>query len=362
MTERTVRPRKNETADLQSAMRDVQLSIASYYDATAGFHSGSEAFETPARATVAFIQKLNDVLRAQIGQRDKYKRIFARQLNSGDPDVELIEAFRYVRNVMSHQLFRTAPDTTSVVGGLGLGFLTSAVWGPIPRRVHNRLHPPTQALKPYYDRHLADQLVLDTFLNAARYFATVCPGCVDRDDRGEWTGFPLRSQPGVSTRLHPAEPGLEYGNPRAQERNMRWLDSRPPGGDFRVICGRETSEGRDVLLGLTFRGSVSYSPFVETAHQMMLDIDAGYPYFHCADADHQRRRALGPYRHGDVIAGVVSAAAFDEWLGDPVTTIAGIVPYSTFMSHEQWAHQIYINNADHLVRRAQRLAAVFPPM
>lgn len=362
VTERTVRPRKSEAVDLQSAMRDVQVSIASYHHAAAGFHSGSEAFETPARATVAFIQKVNDVLRVQIGQADKYRRIFKRQLDEGYAGAELIEAFRYVRHVMSHQLFRTSPVTTSVVGGLGLGYLTAAHWERVPLRVHNRLHNHTKLLKTYHDRRLVDHLVLDTFLDAAKYFASICPMIVHRDHHGEWTGFPLRSQPGVNTRLHPDEPPLEYGNLRSQEMNSRWLNSRPHGGDFRVICGRATIDARDVLFGLTFRGSASFSPFVETDQQVTRDVSAGYSYYHCSDSSHLRYDAFGPYRHGDTIGCVVSDVPMSKWLGDPVRSINKIDRFVTFMTREQWSHQVRIDLTDHLVRRSQRLAAVYPPM
>lgn len=237
MTERTVRPRRSEVVDLQSAMRDIQVSIASHHDAAAGFHSNSEGFETPARATVAFIQKVNDVLRQQIGQAEKYRRIFGQQLDAGHPGAELIEAFRYVRNVMTHQLFRATPTSTSVVGGAGIGYQTASCWDSVPRGVHNRLRDRTRPLKKYYDRHLVGQLVTDSFLDAAKYFAEICPMIVHRDQRGEWTGFPLRSQPGVAMRLHPLEPALVPGDLPSLRRNERWLNRRAPGGTFRLLCG-----------------------------------------------------------------------------------------------------------------------------
>lgn len=343
-------------------MRDVQISIAGYHDATAGYHVESETFETPARATVAFIQKVNEVLRQQLGQSEKYRRIFTRALHQGDPGAELIEAFRYVRNATSHQLFRAGPTTSAVFGGLGLGYLTTAHWQPIPRRVHNRLHAHTRALRPYYDRHLVDHPVMETFLDAAKYFATICPLIVHRDHRGEWTGFPLRSQPGVNTRLHPDEPGLEHGNSRLQIQNSRWLNRRPPGGDFRLICGRATIEGRDVVFGLTFRGSVAFSPFVETGQQASRDVVAGYPYFLGPESDQLRYEELGPYRHGATIRGVVSDLPVSRWIGDPITSIDGIEPFLTFMTPEQWFEQVRLDRDDYLVRRSQRLAAVFPPM
>jgi hypothetical protein len=205
-TPRTVRPRKNEIEPLQSAMRDVQVSIADYYRLTSGFIEDPAHFTTPVRATVAFIQKLNDVFRSDFGQRDRFKTIFRNRLAAGDRGTETIEAIRYVRNVGSHQIYPVQPSTARIVGNQRLGYRTSALWEPIPRAVHRKTHPPTQALKPHYDQHLQGQPVLDSFLDAARFFWLVCPLVVDRNEVGEWTGFPLRHQAGVDTRLHPDIP------------------------------------------------------------------------------------------------------------------------------------------------------------
>jgi hypothetical protein len=217
-------------------------------------------------------------------------------------------------------------------------------------------------LKPYYDKHLRDHLVLETLLDVANYFATICPLCVHTDSRGEWTGFPLRSQPGVHTRLHPAEPPLVYGDADAQQRNADWLNRRRPGGDFRLICGKATDDGRDVLLGITFIGNASFSPFVEATDQVETDIAGGFPYYLCTDGSRLRSRAMGPYRHGDTVQGIVSAVPLDDWLGEPLANVASIGDYSVLLPPDEWRRQIYLNRTDHLVRRAQRMAATFPPM
>jgi len=52
---RTVRPTNDEVDAIQSAMRDVQVSIEHYYRLTAGFIEDAEHFTTPVRATIAFV-------------------------------------------------------------------------------------------------------------------------------------------------------------------------------------------------------------------------------------------------------------------------------------------------------------------
>jgi hypothetical protein len=342
-------------------MRDVQVSIANYYDATAGFCSTEEPFETQARSALSFIQRLNDLLRRQIGQATKFRTIFQAHLAAGSPDAELIEGFRYARNVASHLLFPVTPETSSVVGGLGIGYLTSACWQPIPQRAHNRLETHTRALKPFYDRRVSGRLVMDTLLDAAKYFATLSPECVHRDARGEWTGFPLRSQPGIGARLHPLEPQLDFANARSVARNRRWLATRPPGGDLRLVCGRDFDGDRDVIFGLTFRGQFSFSPFVDTTRQVSDDLARGYRYYRALDPSRLEHVELGPYRHGGYIGAVRYRRAFPELIQAPLTDIAEVERSHAFLSAGEWSHQIRVDGADPLVRRAQRLAAVFPP-
>ena len=157
-----------------------------------------------------------------------------------------------------------------LVGGV-LGLRIYTVWDEVPAAVHAQLHPGTQKLKPDYDALLLGTNVTDTMLDTLNFFSDAAPDLVHRDQRGEWTGFPLMSQPGVRDRLHSEEP--------SDEKTARaWLDERRPSGDVRVICGQLTVDGTRYVLGHTFEGRLSYAPFVETAEQFGRDVAVGYPY------------------------------------------------------------------------------------
>lgn len=360
VVDRTVRPRKAELLDLQSAMRDVQVSIRSYHDATAGFHEDARAFETQARSTMVFIQKVNDVLRSDIGQSEKFRRIFQRHLDEGDPGAETIEGFRYARNAEAHHLLSSTADPVRVVGGVGLGFQTSARWGPVPQVVHKKLYPQTKVLQPYYLARLLHQDVVETFLDAAAYLASVCPQAAHRDGRGEWTGFPLRSQPGLASRLHPEEPRLLTTQGAFSGRHAGWMLRRRPGGDFRLICGRDARGGVEYCFGMTFRGDTSFDVFVETVVQVERDVAGGFPYYVPREDTPLTMRSTGVLRHGASLGVVTLDGSVDD-LEPAVASTAEIPTFSTALSLDDWDDHIRKALSDPLLRRNQRMATVYPP-
>ena len=358
---RTVRPRKQEAEPLRSAMRDVQISIENYYRQTTGFIEDAEHFTTPVRATVVFIQKVNEVLAKDFGQQGRYKRVFAARLARHDRGAETIEALRYVRNVGQHLIHPVRPESAQVVGSnMGLGLRTSAVWVDIPRSVHRSLRPGTQKLRSLYDAHLVGNNVLDTFLDAARFFWEVCPECVHRAPGGEWTGFPLRHQAGVASRLHPEEPSWDGRDKRSLMRAQRWMNNRRPGGDRRLICGQLTTEDGAVIFGCTFRGRATYQGFAETADQINRDIALGYPYHIVDPSDHLTMKNDMSDYGGAFTEFFVSVAPLDSWIGEPIVTAPTKDDFIVFQAPEFWQRVISLSLTSPLDRRNQRLAAWFP--
>lgn len=358
---RTVRPRKAEVAALQSAMRDVQVSINDYYKLSSGVVRSSESFTTPVRSTVAFIQKVNDVLRSDFAQQHKFRRIFKDRLAAGDRGAMTMEGVRYVRNVGQHLIHPVAPSAARVVGGMRLGYRTSAIWSPVPKSVHARLRPETQALKPYFDACIIGNSVADTFLDAARFVWEVCPLAVHRQDDGEWTGFPLRHQAGVSDRLHPEEPVWHPMDPESVKVAVRWMNRRRPGGDCRVICGRVIEAGIPWVFGLTFRQGAAYTQFFEMPEQVRADIDLGYPYHSGSPAENLKTQGETPDYGGTFPAFLFSPSPLAAWAGEPITTLPAGGEYSTYGSMEEfWRPPLRRSIVDPLVRREHRLAAWFP--
>ncbi len=251
-----------QLATLRSAMRDLQVSIGDYYRCSEGFGVEAEVLATPARSSIGFVWVLNELFRKQTSRTAEYCAIFEPPTDS---QAELIQAFEYLRHVTQH-IDPVHPQSAATVGGAGLGFRTYATWKEVPSSVHERLTSSTKALKPIYERNLQDHEVVGTLLNAARFFAEVCPDIVHRQANGEWTGFPLRHQAGVSSRLHPEEPDDQVAA-------LAWMARRRPGGDLRVVCGSITDATRGpILFGLTFMDGCAFVPFFETLDQVNDDI------------------------------------------------------------------------------------------
>ncbi len=116
--------------------------------------------------------------------------------------------------------------------------------------VHGPLTSSTKVLRPIYEQNLQDQEVVGTLLDAARFFAEVCPDIVHRQANGECTGFPLRHQAGVSSRLRPG------------------------------ICGRLTGTMKgSIVFRLTFTDGWAFVPFFETPDQVNDDIALKFDYY-----------------------------------------------------------------------------------
>lgn len=178
-------------------MHDVQLSIVDYYAETARTRD-LDRLATRVRAATSFIQVLNDLLTRESSISADYARLLTQP---PDARLEILLAFKYVRNVMQHVLHPVRPTENALIGGLH-GMRTYALWEDIPGPVHAALHSPTRALRAHFDGHLRGNEVTDTRLEAAWAFAQVSADLVHHTD-GEWTGFPLPAQPGVDVRLHP---------------------------------------------------------------------------------------------------------------------------------------------------------------
>jgi len=254
----------SEIALLSEPMRDLQLSVSEYYAETAG----PGDLGRRVRGFLTATQTLNDLLANQIAEGLRYKTLFS---TNRHPGAGLIEGVKFARNVQQHVLHIVRPsDEMTLIGGT-LGFRLYAQWDEVPAHVVAQLRPATQALEPQYQAELLGKEVTSTMIAVLRFFAEVVPQIVHRDVHGEWSGFPLLSQPGVSSVIHPEEP-------EDRELARAWMDGRRPGGDCRVICGQVTVDEVPYVYGHTFVGRLSFAPFVETVEQTNFDMSLGYPY------------------------------------------------------------------------------------
>lgn len=255
----------DEEPRLVQVMGDIQQAVAVYYAETAaGGDLGRHV-----RNWLSSVQTLNDLLTEELGDKATYTSLFG---TSPTPGAELINAVKYARNADQHVMQIVAPPkANSLIGGLH-GLRIYALWESIPQAVHDNLQRRTQTLQPAYNANLQGKEVTSTMLAVLRFFADVAPQIVHRDQRGEWTGFPLKAQPGVLDALHPEEPVRDVA--AAHE----WLKGRRPNGDARVVVGQVTYDGAPYLVGFPFANQLAFSPFVEASDQVERDVAAGFPY------------------------------------------------------------------------------------
>lgn len=253
-----------EEPRLRQVMKDIQKDVAAYYAETARGHD----LGVQARNWLGRVQNLNDLLTKRIGDKDTYLALFT---PTPTPGAELINAVKYARNVDQHLMFELSPSEDVLIGGLH-GMRVYGSWRPIPAATHAELQKRTQRLQPAYQANLEGKELTGTMFAVLRFFADIAPQIVHRDRHGEWTGFPLKSQPAVGNPLHPEEPVDDIAAANA------WLNGRRPNGDLRVVIGQVTMDETPYLVGFTFANQLSFSPFVETPEQVDRDIAAGFTY------------------------------------------------------------------------------------
>lgn len=343
-----------ELPPLQAAMGDLQRSISAFYAET-GRSASLDTLGTHARSFLVNTQVVNEFLSNTIADKNTYLGLFG-QKTAG---TSIIQAVKYARNLSQHVLHVVRPaDNYRIIGGV-MGMRIYVVWDDVPAEAHAALRPSTQKLRGDYDAELNGQEVVGTMLAVARFFSTVAPAIVHRDHRGEWTGFPLMSQPGVGAPIHPEEPG-------AQEAAHRWLNQRTPGGDIRVVSAQLTVDDTTYLLGHTFVGRVSFAPFVETLAQVEQDMAEGFPYVigetsahvtDCSD-DFPEARQGGVFR---------SSTDVTDWT-TPFVHDGRTEDWCTDYTLEEWQGMRRVeqgsgifSSSSYGVRRARRLNAFVPP-
>ncbi|CCQ47182.1 hypothetical protein ARTSIC4J27_3162 [Pseudarthrobacter siccitolerans] len=336
----------DEVTVLTALMGDIQVAASAFYAKTAT-SADVESLGTEVRTFLSAAQTLNERLGGSITEKEAYQSALY-----GTAIGELINAIKYVRNVSQHVLHvvRPSEDSGALVGGLH-GLRIYVAWDEVPPAAHDSLRPRTQSLRPAFEARLRGQEVTGTMLSVLRAFATLAPQIVHRDQRGEWTGFPLKTQPSMPGRLHPDEP-------EDLEESFAWLNSRPPNGDARLVVGQVTVGGRRHLLGYTVDGRLLPGRFVESSRQVTDDIASGFRYLSGDPAGHvklehdcvARRHVLRILDPISEWAAPLGAERSDDWGVD--------------LTDPEWARMVRFAQNDYLpdvgryeVRRSQRLNA-----
>lgn len=346
----TVDLTSDEVTVLTALMGDIQVAAAAFYAKTAT-SADVESLGTEVRTFLSAAQTLNERLSGSITEKEAYQS----ELLKADIG-ELIDAVKYVRNVSQHVLHvvRPSEDSGVLVGGLH-GLRVYVVWDDVPLAAHSSLRPSTQALRPAFEARLRGQEVTGTMLSVLRAFATLAPQIVHRDRRGEWTGFPLKTQPSMPGRLHPEEP-------EDLEESFAWLNSRPPNGDARLVVGQVTIEGVRHLLGYTIDGRLLPGVFVESSRQVTDDIAAGFRYL-CGDPAGHVELEHDPCSRfpGRQVLRIIDP--LNEW-ATPLAGAEQSEDWGVDLTDSEWARVVRFAQNDYLpdvgryeVRRSQRLNA-----
>ncbi|QSR32329.1 hypothetical protein CFI00_17920 [Nocardioides sp. S5] len=341
-----------EEPRLRQVMKDIQKDVAAYYAETArGGDLGVHA-----RNWLSRVQNLNDLLTERLGDKATYLALFK---PTPTPGAELINAVKYARNVDQHLMFEVSPSEDVLIGGAH-GMRTYGCWRPIPAATHTELRPGTQALLPAYQANMEGKELTGTMLAVLRFFADIAPQVVHRDHRGEWTGFPLKSQPAVGDPLHPEEPVGDIAAANV------WLNGRRPNGDLRVVIGQFTMEETPYLVGFTFADQLSFSPFVETPEQVTYDMATGFAYLRgdvAANVENVTDKFPMP-PDGAVLRSPKDVATW----ATPLTQTSYGTDWMTGFDPDSWRHIVSVEHPGWLPdyvayeqRRAFRLYAQVPP-
>jgi len=256
----------SEVDALKPLMRDVQEAASAFYARTAATASVDD-LGTEVRTFLSATQTLNERLFKSIADTGTYRANLA-----GTGLGELLDAVRYVRNVTQHVLHVVRPSSDAALIGGQHGLRLYVVWDDVPVTAHSSLHPPTQALRPAFEKHLQGKNVTDTMLAVLEGIASVAPQIVHRSLSGEWSGFPLKNQPAVVGRLHPEEP-------TELQDAFAWLNSRAPGCDSRIAVGRVTVDGEQLIVGYNVKHEYLTRAFLERPEQIEADSSQGFRYY-----------------------------------------------------------------------------------
>lgn len=342
----TVSLTADEAAVLKELMRDVQVAASAFYAKTATI-ADVDSLGSEVRTFLSVTQTLNERLGGTIADQSTYRALLA-----GTSDGEFIDAIKYVRNVAQHVLHIVRPSnaTGALIGGLH-GLRLYVDWDDVPTTADAELRPGTRALRPSFEARLRGKEVVGTMLRVLRAFATVAPQIVHRDERGEWTGFPLKTQPSVSGQLHPEEP-------EELAQAFSWLDSRVPNGDARVVVGQITVDGEPHLVGYSIAGRLVPNVFVESSQQVDDDIARGFEYITGDIASHVE--VLSGF-NGETNMRV--AHPVSEW-ATPIERTRSAEDWGVDPADEEWARVMRFAQPGYLpesgryeIRRGRRLLA-----
>jgi hypothetical protein len=195
---------------------------------------------------------------------------------SGCREGRIVRGFTLIRNAEAHVRDVIDVDVIRMIN-MGDEWRVFPAWkqyADLPRGVTSASGTALVAKRAYREV-IGGELVIETLLDALKFFLACDPKLARRDDNGELEYFPLPEFVQHDyERRHPDWPTRVEYQQQARAAMMR----QPPTGTGREICHRLSIDGITVYAGVTTMTSAYMSYFIETADQIITDIKLGYPY------------------------------------------------------------------------------------
>jgi hypothetical protein len=275
-------PARNKLRQKYRALTD---AIRRTWEATATsdveLHDGHflvdcEQVVNDAATALAIARTIDTLFMELITDTDKVRY---EQMWTDDPDARIVRGLVLIRNAEIHAHTPIEIDSPRLVSGFGKnGWRVFPRWqeyADLPGEIQNNAKTGRTAHDRYRDS-VGGRLVIETLLDALRFFDRCDPSLTRRADNGDIEGFPLEMFIEHSyERRHPYWPS-------GAEMNEQLLDRftiMAPTGAGREIRRAIPVDGTTVYVGFTRLGPHNgFMSFLESAEQIAWDIAGGYPY------------------------------------------------------------------------------------
>ena len=195
---------------------------------------------------------------------------------NGCREGRIVRGVTLIRNAEAHVRDVIDVDVTRMIN-VGAEWRVFPAWkqyADLPRGVTNASGT-APAAKRAYREVVGGELVIETLLDALKFFLACDPKLARRDDDGELEYFPLPEFVQHDyERRHPDWPTRVEHQRQVRAAMMQ----QPPAGTGREICHRLSINGITVYAGVTTMTPAYMAYFAETAQQIITDIKLGYPY------------------------------------------------------------------------------------
>jgi hypothetical protein len=226
-------------------------------------------------AALVVIRTIDNLFTEVLAGSDKARY---EQMWTSDPDGRVVRGMVLVRNTDVHAHSLIEMDSPRLVSGIGRGgwrvFPRWQDYASLPAEVRNNTRTARSAHDRYRDS-VGGRLVIETLLDVMRFFDRCDPSLARRNDAGNLEGFPFPAFIEHDyERRHPYWPSWDEVNVELLNR----LTSQPPGGTVRQVRRKVVHGATILLVGYTNPDAVYREPFLESAEQVMRDVEGGFRY------------------------------------------------------------------------------------